>query len=154
MLLDPVIQGTHHKCWTLRSLVSTDIQQRAIPWSQLLLRRSQLPSTLNLSTPARVSAAASLLIPVALAASTIPAAQGWSSLVLAVALALILLLNLPFLALLWRRDGIRLAAGGTGVILIDTNILIWWVNGDHHDLPNATLATIEDQDQTRLAWAI
>jgi hypothetical protein len=47
MLLDPVIQGTHHKCWTLRSLVSTDIQQRAIPWSQLLLRRSQLPSTLN-----------------------------------------------------------------------------------------------------------
>ena len=35
--LDPSIQGTHHKRWTLRSMVATDIRQRAIPWSRLLL---------------------------------------------------------------------------------------------------------------------
>jgi hypothetical protein len=118
ILLDPTIQGKHHKRWTLGLMLRTDIQQRAIPWSRLLLRRRQLPTTLNLSTSARVSAAASLLIPIALAAGTITPAQGWSSLVLAAALALILLLNRPFLALLWHRGGIRLAAGGTGLFIL------------------------------------
>lgn len=37
ILLDPAIQGTHHKQWTLASMVATDIRQRAIPWSRLLL---------------------------------------------------------------------------------------------------------------------
>ena len=118
ILLDPTIQGTHHKRWTLSLMVRTDIQQRAIPWSRLVLRRRQLPATLNLSTSARVSAAASLLIPITLAAGTIPPAQGWASLVLAVDLALILLLNRPFLTLLWRRGGIPLAAGGTGLLIL------------------------------------
>ena len=36
ILLDPAIQGTHHKRWTLRSMVVTDIRQRAIPWSRRL----------------------------------------------------------------------------------------------------------------------
>ena len=102
ILLDPTIQSTHHKRWTLSLMVRTDIQQRAIPWSRLVLRRRKLPATLNLSISARVSAAASLLIPITLVAGTIPAAQGWAYLVLAVALALILLLNRPFLTLLWR----------------------------------------------------
>ena len=34
ILLDPTIQGTHHKRWTLSLMVRTDIQQRAIPWSR------------------------------------------------------------------------------------------------------------------------
>jgi hypothetical protein len=118
ILLDPTIQGKHHKRWTLGLMLRTDIQQRAVPWSRLLLRRRQLPTTLNLSTPARVSAAASLLIPFALAAGTIPAAQAWSFVMLAVALATIPLLNRPFLALLWRQGGIRLAAGGTGLLIL------------------------------------
>ncbi|MEB3354601.1 MAG: glycosyltransferase [Cyanobacteriota bacterium] len=118
ILLDPSITGKHHKRWTLGLMVRTDIRQRAIPWSRLLLRRRQLPTTLNLSTSARLSAASSLLIPVALAAVTIPLAQGWGSLALAVCLALILLLNRPFLALLWRQGGIPLAAGGTGLLIL------------------------------------
>ncbi|MFM9103119.1 MAG: glycosyltransferase family 2 protein, partial [Cyanobium sp.] len=118
ILLDPAIQGTHHKRWTLSLMLRTDIQQRAIPWSQLLLRRRQLPATLNLSTSARLSAAASLLIPVALMAGTITPWREGASRVLAVSRALILLLNRPFLALLWHRGGIRLAAGGTGLFIL------------------------------------
>ena len=61
ILLDPTIQGTHHKRWTLSLMVRTDIQQRAIPWSRLLLSRRQIPPTLNLSTSARISAGLSLV---------------------------------------------------------------------------------------------
>jgi hypothetical protein len=118
ILLDPTIQGTHHKRWTLSLMVRTDIQQRAIPWSRLVLRRRKLPATLNLSTSARVSAAASLLIPITLVTGTIYPTQGWAFLVLAVALALILLVNRPFLTLLWRRGGIQLTAGGTGLLIL------------------------------------
>ena len=40
------------------------------------------------------------------------------------------------------------------MILLDTHALIWWVNGDHHNLSATALAAIEDQDQTRLVSAI
>ena len=40
------------------------------------------------------------------------------------------------------------------MILLDTHVLIWWVNGDHHNLSQAALAALEDQDQTRLVSAV
>jgi GT2 family glycosyltransferase len=55
ILLDPTIQCTHYKRWTLRSMVVTDILHRAIPWSRLLQRHQRLPATLNLNLPARMS---------------------------------------------------------------------------------------------------
>jgi hypothetical protein len=118
ILLDPAIQGRHHKRWTLGLMVRTDIQQRALPWSRLLLHRRRLPATLNLSTSARLSAAASLLIPVALLACAITPWRTGASLMLAGCLALILLVNRPFLGLLWRQGGIRLATGGLGLLIL------------------------------------
>jgi len=118
ILLDPTIQGTHHKRWTLSLMMRTDIQQRAVPWSRLVLSRRQLPKTLNLSTSARVSAAASVLLPIALAAVAITPWRPGASLVLTVALALILVLNRQFLALLWHQGGIRLASAGTGLFIL------------------------------------
>ena len=61
ILLDPTILCTHHKRWTLRSMLVTDIRQRAIPWTRLLLQRS-VPDDLNLSHSARWSALFSLLL--------------------------------------------------------------------------------------------
>lgn len=40
------------------------------------------------------------------------------------------------------------------MILLDTHVLIWWVNGDHHRLSDAALAAIESQGQERLVSAI
>lgn len=40
------------------------------------------------------------------------------------------------------------------MILLDTHVLIWWVNGDHPNLSGAALAAIEDGHQTRLVSAI
>ncbi|MCS5697773.1 glycosyltransferase [Cyanobium sp. FGCU-52] len=60
ILLDPAVQGTHHKRWTLASMLMTDIGRRAIPWSRLLLARrdAALPPTLNLEPSARWSGGA------------------------------------------------------------------------------------------------
>ena len=93
ILLDPAIQGTHHKRWTLASMVSTDIQQRAMPWSQLLLQRRQLPTMLNLAIPARISAVLSLLLPLCLFGVLNPALWPWALAWFTGCLGFLLLLN-------------------------------------------------------------
>lgn len=112
ILLDPSIQGTHHKRWTLASMISTDVRQRAIPWSQLLLRSHELPGTLNLDQAARLSAGACLLLPVALMASWMPALRALSLAITGGCLALLLVLNRDFYGLLLRRCGPLEAAIG------------------------------------------
>jgi glycosyltransferase involved in cell wall biosynthesis len=48
ILLDPGIQGTHLKRWTLAAMVRTDIRDRGIPWMRLLLeRRNRTAAVLN-----------------------------------------------------------------------------------------------------------
>ena len=113
--LDPSIQGTHHKRWTLQSMVATDIRQRAIPWSRLLLERRELPTTLNLTTAARLSAAASLLLPLALVALALPGLRAWALAISLGCLGLLLLLNHTFYALLLRCGGPLGACAGVGL---------------------------------------
>lgn len=50
------LQVKHLKQWTFRSMLSSDIFDRAIPWSDLLLRDRTLPRDLNLQTSNRISA--------------------------------------------------------------------------------------------------
>jgi len=40
------------------------------------------------------------------------------------------------------------------VILLDTHVLIWWVNGDHGRLSGPALSALESEGQTRLVSAI
>lgn len=104
--LDPSIQGTHHKRWTLRSMLVTDIRQRAIPWSRLLLQRRELPATLNLDLSARLSAAASLVLFGALpAALVLPGLSAWLLMAFVGSLVLLLGVNQPFHRLLRRHMG-------------------------------------------------
>lgn len=114
--LDPAIQGTHHKRWTLGSMLITDIRQRAIPWSRLLLTRRELPGTLNLHPAARLSAAACLALPGwGLVALALPGLRPWALLGAAACLAVLLLLNRPFHSLLLRRLGPIGATTGVGL---------------------------------------
>lgn len=55
--LRPEIQGTHLKRWTLIGIVKSDVWDRAVPWTELILREKQLPDTLNLKAAQRLSAA-------------------------------------------------------------------------------------------------
>jgi len=49
ILLDPELQGTHLKRWTLGSMVATDVFQRALPWLRLMRERGIQDSNLNAS---------------------------------------------------------------------------------------------------------
>lgn len=57
IILDKNIQVKHLKHWGLYSLIKTDIFQRAVPWSRLILERKLLPRDLNLRFRDRFSTA-------------------------------------------------------------------------------------------------
>lgn len=46
--LDPLLRACHLKRWTLRSMMLSDIRDRGIPWTQLVLRSGGLHNDLNL----------------------------------------------------------------------------------------------------------
>jgi GT2 family glycosyltransferase len=55
--LEPALQVTHLKRWTLASMVRTDVLRRAIPWSRLILERRHAPDDLNLRRDQRLGVA-------------------------------------------------------------------------------------------------
>ena len=54
--LEKDIQVKHLKRWTLIGLVLTDVLDRAIPWTTLILQSNKLPNDLNLKFAQRLSA--------------------------------------------------------------------------------------------------
>ncbi|MGH2956604.1 MAG: glycosyltransferase family 2 protein [Solirubrobacterales bacterium] len=105
--LDPMLQGTHLKGWTLTQMVRSDYLGRGLPWARLLLRSRRLPATLNLGWRHRLSALASVAGAVALALRR-PRAAG-------IALLSLLALNARFYRLLWRRRGPSQAVASVGL---------------------------------------
>ena len=129
IVLDPTIQGTHRKAWTLRSMIQTDFARRGVPWVGLLLRSGEWggrrragggslgtrpaasagagSTALNLGWRHRVSAGA--------------CATGVAGLLLRrpatvlAALLVLLVANRDFYALLARRRGVVEAVAGVGL---------------------------------------
>jgi glycosyltransferase involved in cell wall biosynthesis len=54
--LNKDLQVKHLKRWTLKGLIKTDVFDRAIPWTNVILRNRDLPNDLNLSVDQRISA--------------------------------------------------------------------------------------------------
>ncbi|MDA0658065.1 MAG: glycosyltransferase [Planctomycetota bacterium] len=52
--LDPDIQVTHLKRWTLATLIRADVFDRALPWTQLILEQGTMPNDLNLTLSQRL----------------------------------------------------------------------------------------------------
>jgi GT2 family glycosyltransferase len=107
ILLDPAIQGTHLKRWTLSSMLWTDFARRGVPWVALQVRAGRPSNSLNCGWRHRVSAVS------------------WAFAVLCVALGTPLLaaasvagqigLNRGFYGLLVRRQGMGRAVLGVGL---------------------------------------
>ena len=57
LLLDPDLQVKHLKRWSFWGLLKTDILDRGIPWTELILRDQRMPNDLNLQLSQRVSVA-------------------------------------------------------------------------------------------------
>lgn len=105
--LDPLLQGTHLKRWTLRSMLWTDLARRGVPWVALQVRRRQVARTLNCSWRHRLSAGACV--------AGVLGVLARRPLVPAVALAALLGLNREFYGLLLRRQGPGRALAGVGL---------------------------------------
>jgi glycosyltransferase involved in cell wall biosynthesis len=107
IVLDPTIQGTHLKRWTLAQMVRTDLFQRGIPWVELLVESRNGSSALNLGWRHRLSTLAVLVGFAGLAARRPFVATG--------SLGTLVLLNRSFYALLARQRGRREAVVGVGL---------------------------------------
>jgi UDP-N-acetylmuramyl pentapeptide synthase len=106
--LDGTIQVKHLKRWTLGALVRSDIFDRALPWTRLILESGQLPNDLNVAVSQRISALLAWLCAVCAAAGL------WWPVLLApafLAAAGIVVLNRGFFRLLVVRRGWAFAAG-------------------------------------------
>jgi len=69
--LERDIQVQHLKKWTLFGILKTDVRDRGIPWTELILRAGQMPNDLNLRLSQRVS------VILAFALVLISAAAAW-----------------------------------------------------------------------------
>ena len=108
IVLDPAVQCKHHKSWSLRSMVMTDIFRRAVPWTQLILESHDLPVTLNLDWGNRLCGAAALfsagLVPLSIAIRS-----WWPLLAVPVVLLAMAWMHLDFYQLCLRRRGVAFA---------------------------------------------
>ncbi|MET0938838.1 MAG: glycosyltransferase [Gaiellaceae bacterium] len=107
ILLDPLLQGTHLKRWTLPEMVRTDFWQRGVPWVELVLRHRSGASALNLGWRQRVSAATAVI-------SALAVLRGRPGAALCGLVALTAL-NAELYELLLRRQGRAAAAAGVGL---------------------------------------
>lgn len=107
--LDPTVQATHLKRWTLRQIVATDLFRRGIPWVRLILRSRTLPNHLNVSLSHRAS-----VVSVWIAVLLTPLAPVMA--LLAVVSAVVL--NLDFFRFLRQRRGIAFSVCAVPVHLV------------------------------------
>jgi hypothetical protein len=105
--LDPAIQGTHLKAWTLPAMVKMDFAQRGIPWVELALSGRAPANALNLGWRHRLSAG--------LCVAALLALLGRRPLLASAAVLGLATLNRSFYALLSRRQGPARAAAGVGL---------------------------------------
>lgn len=106
ILLEPLIQGTHLKRWTLASMVETDVFRRALPWGRLLQRSARGGAVLNVTAWERLKALLAVALAVDLLVGLIEHRWLIAAAMLLVAAALA---SLPFYRLVARRAGWRTA---------------------------------------------
>lgn len=71
VILDKHVLVKHLKRWTFWNLLKTDILDRGIPWTELILRDRHMPNDLNLELSQRVSVALAFLLVAFTAAAAI-----------------------------------------------------------------------------------
>lgn len=108
ILLIPSLQATHLKYWTLKSIVRTDLFQRALPWSRLMLSREGLLDDLNLGKAERVRAGLVWLMFLLSASAVSGLAPWWAA---AAMLAVVVAANFRLLAFFTRRKGLPFGLG-------------------------------------------
>ncbi len=103
IVLDSRVKCKHLKRWTFKNLLKTDIFDRAIPWTRLMMRVGAIDNALNVKVSQRISVVlalmALLLLPVALW-------NAWGFLALGLNVAILTLINSDFYAYYLRKQGL------------------------------------------------
>lgn len=124
IVLDPAIQGTHLKRWTLRDLLLGDVLNRGLPWARLLLERRLVGAgSLNIELQERVltvlAVAGVVALPVALLL------RSWALLAVGTGfLGAVVVSNAPLLLWFSRVRGPWFAAG-----VVPLRLLYYLLNG-------------------------
>jgi hypothetical protein len=98
----------HLKRWTLRSLVSTDVFDRGIPWTQLILREGRFESDLNVRVSQRASVALAYLF---VGLSVLSVWHAWLIIPAVAAAAELVGLSWPLYRFFLSRRGLLFAIG-------------------------------------------
>jgi glycosyltransferase involved in cell wall biosynthesis len=107
IVLDKNLHVKHLKRWNIKSLLTTDVMNRAVPWSQLIMESGRMVNDLNLRVSDRVSAGLTVLSIVALCASLL---QPLLLLVVLCLWALIFAVNIKLYGFFLRRKGVGFTA--------------------------------------------
>jgi GT2 family glycosyltransferase len=110
IVLDPRIQGTHLKRWTLAGMTQTDLLRRGVPWVRMMLEDDSHSTALNLGWRHRAGSIGSLLLLTSLPGRRLRRAAGL--------LAFLVVLDRHFYELLLRRRGSRQLAAGVPLHLL------------------------------------
>ena len=100
--LDPTLQVKHLKRWAFANMVWTDLAKRAVPWTELMVRRRHLLNELNVDATGRTSIALVGIMVAALFGWFLIPAAGLAFVAAAVAL---LAINFRFYRFLAERCG-------------------------------------------------
>lgn len=101
--LEKLLQVTHMKRWTARQVLITDVRDRAVPWSRLLVQDGTVTNDLNLQTTQRVSTGMAFL---GLGGLFLTLFSSWGWLWAVTAVCLLMGLNLKFYRFLWHHRGL------------------------------------------------
>ncbi len=102
--LDHELRVQHLKRWTFRSLIESDVRDRGIPWTQLILRSNRVHDDLNLRSGYRMSVVPAYTITLCLVGSIF---EPRALLVIPAATVALLPLNGPFYRFFVRRRACR-----------------------------------------------
>ena len=98
------IQVTHLKRWTAWSMIRSDVLDRGIPWTALLLRERAFSADLNLQVSNRVSVVCVYLLVMAVVGALLQPMLAFATLPLLVALVSF---NVPLYGFFLRQRGLR-----------------------------------------------
>lgn len=106
IVLDNRVKCQHLKKWTVKNLLKTDIFDRGVPWTKLMLRAKDMPSTLNVTGAQRLSVALAYLTALAVIAAPFVPFAGWVALGLFLTVTII---NFDFYRYFARQRGVMFA---------------------------------------------
>ncbi len=77
MALDAGLLVKHLKAWSFMGVIKTDIFDRGVPWTELILRDKRMPNDLNLQLSQRVSVALAFILVIAAAFAAVYVGQAF-----------------------------------------------------------------------------